>query len=124
MVEISVLGLLSLMGVPTALTGLFVWMLQKRMTNAEKRSEQREKAREENEILMIQNTRAALTLSEATARAVQRIPDAHCNGDMSAALDYAQRVKNAQKDFLKRVGINASVIIAKHITKIPISQIL
>lgn len=107
MVEISVLGLLSLMGVPTALTGLFVWMLQKRMTNAEKRSEQREKAREENEILMIQNTRAALTLSEATARAVQRIPDAHCNGDMSAALDYAQRVKNAQKDFLTKQGVHA-----------------
>jgi hypothetical protein len=107
MVEISVLGLLSIMGVPTALTGLFVWMLQKRMTNAEKRSEQREKAREENEILMIQNTRAALTLSEATARAVQRIPDAHCNGDMSAALDYAQRVKNAQKDFLTKQGVHA-----------------
>ncbi|MBP3387170.1 MAG: serine/threonine protein kinase [Clostridia bacterium] len=107
MVEISIVGLLSIMGIPTAITGVFVWMLQKRMTLAEKRSEARERAREENEILMIQNTRAALTLSEATARAVQRIPDAHCNGDMHKALDYAQRVKNAQKDFLTKQGIHA-----------------
>lgn len=32
--------------------------------------------------------------------AVQQIPDAHCNGDMHAALDYAQQVKHEKKDFL------------------------
>lgn len=37
---------------------------------------------------------AALALGEATSRAVQRIPDAHCNGDMHAALEYAQKVKH------------------------------
>ncbi len=59
----------------------------------------REAAREQNEVLLIQNTRAALALAEATAVAVQRIPDAHCNGDMHAALEYARKVKHAQKDF-------------------------
>ena len=46
-------------------------------------------------------------LGEATARAVQRIPDAHCNGDMHAALQYATDIKHRQKDFLDRQGIDA-----------------
>lgn len=106
-VEISVWGILGVMGIPTAVTSFLVWMVQRRMTRAEKRTEEREKAREQNEILIIQNTRAALTLSEATARAVQRIPDAHCNGDMHKALEYAEKVKREQKDFLMKQGIHA-----------------
>ena len=55
----------------------------------------------------MQGVNAAIALGEATARAVQRIPDAHCNGDMHAALDYAAKIKHAQKDFLARQGIQA-----------------
>lgn len=43
----------------------------------------------------------------AAAVAVQRIPDAHCNGDMHAALEYARKVKHAQKDFLTEQGVKA-----------------
>ena len=50
---------------------------------------------------------AAVALAEATARAVQRIPDAKCNGDMHAALDYAAKVKHDQKEFLAKQGIHA-----------------
>ncbi len=49
--------------------------------------EAREKAREKNEVLLIKSTGAAIALGEATAEAMQRIPDAHCNGDMKAALE-------------------------------------
>ena len=52
---------------------------------------------------------ASLALGEATARAVQRIPDAHCNGDMHAALDYAQKVKHEQKDFLNEQALKQIV---------------
>ena len=45
--------------------------------------------------------------AQATARAVQRIPDAHCNGDMHAALEYATSVKHKQKDFLTKQGVDA-----------------
>ena len=44
---------------------------------------------------------------ERRAVAVQRIPDAHCNGDMHAALEYARKVKHAQKDFLTEQGVKA-----------------
>ena len=52
---------------------------------------------------------SSLALGEATARAVQRIPDAHCNGDMHAALDYAQKVKHEQKDFLNEQALKQIV---------------
>ena len=55
----------------------------------------------------VQSTSAAIALAEATARAVQRIPDAHCNGDMHEALEYAQKIKHEQKDFLAEQGIGA-----------------
>jgi hypothetical protein len=76
----------------------------KRQKNAEERREQkdieREKARQENELFMIKLSYASLSLGEATAQAVQRIPDAHCNGEMHSALEYAQKVKHEHKDFL------------------------
>ena len=36
-----------------------------------------------------------------------RIPDAHCNGDMHDALEYAGRIKHEQKDFLTEQGIES-----------------
>lgn len=61
--------------------------------------------REKNELCIINSVNAAIALGEATARAVQRIPDAHCNGDMHAALDYAQKVKHEQKNFLNEQAL-------------------
>ena len=52
---------------------------------------------------------AAIALGEATAKAVQRIPDAHCNGDMHAALDYASKVKHAQREVVSRCGIKSII---------------
>lgn len=94
-------------GIPTAFTGLCLWQLKRKIEKREKAEEEREKAREENELFMIKGTSAAIALGEATARAVQRIPDAHCNGDMHAALEYATKVKHEQKDFLTKQGIHA-----------------
>lgn len=94
-------------GLPTAFTGFCIWQLKRKIEKREKVEEEREKAREEHEIFMIKGTSAAIALGEATARAVQRIPDAHCNGDMHAALEYATKVKHEQKDFLTKQGIHA-----------------
>ena len=56
---------------------------------------------------MINAINGAIALAEATARAVQRIPDAHCNGDMHKALNYAEKVKHEQKNLLTGLGIHA-----------------
>lgn len=69
--------------------------------------EQKQRTYEELMVLLIQGNWAAIALGEATARAVQRIPDAHCNGDMHAALKYATDIKHQQKEFLAKLGIHA-----------------
>lgn len=65
-----------------------------------------ENSRKNFEKNLLASTNAALAVSEATARAVQRIPDAHCNGDMHAALNYAAKIKHEQRDFLAAQGID------------------
>lgn len=129
MIQIDIGALVALMGIPSAITGFCFWLVEHRIQKREKQKEQeeaelraeaaaeakkraeedaaRERAREELQLLTIQGTNAAIALGEATARAVQRIPDAHCNGDMHAALEYASKVKHDQKDFLAKQGIQA-----------------
>lgn len=118
MIEINIIELLLSLGIPSAITGFFVWKIERRIQRRDKerdeqeaarikKAEDREKAREELELMIVQGNSAAITLAQATARAVQRIPDAHCNGDMKAALEYAAQVKHEQKDFLIQKGIQA-----------------
>lgn len=113
-----ILGLAVAMGIPTAITAFCSWALQRRITardrareqaeaEKERRADERERNREMLDIKLLQSVTAAIALGEATAHAVQRIPDAHCNGDMHAALDYAATVKHEQKEFLTSLGIHA-----------------
>ena len=103
----TIIAFLVAMGVPTAITAFCSWALQRRIMRRECRAEELERNREKLDVLLLQSTTAAIALGEATARAVQRIPDAHCNGDMHKALDYAAEVKHSQKDFLTSLGIHA-----------------
>lgn len=86
-------------GVPSAVFGLLMRHLNKKLDKRDAARERREKARIEHEKLSINLIMAAISLCEATAEAVQRIPDAHCNGDMHDALAYARRVKQEYRDF-------------------------
>ena len=67
---------------------------------------EKERARQKYEGYMIKGIMASNTLSEATARAVQRIPDAHCNGDMETALEEEEKVKKEIQLFLAKQGVN------------------
>lgn len=117
------------MGIPTAVTAFAFWLLEHNITKRDKERERkaeaarkteadeaaarrkededRERARESLMIVTVQGVNAAIALGEATARAVQRIPDAHCNGDMKEALEYAAETKHKQKDLLTEQGIHA-----------------
>lgn len=102
---------------PSAITGFCFWMIEQKIQKESRKREEEEKARkaneekreqlrEQQELFLVQGVSAAIALSEATARAVQRIPDAKCNGDMHAALDYAAKIKHEQRDFLAKQGIH------------------
>ncbi len=119
-------------GIPSALTvgivGFLFWLLEHRIAKKEaervaqeeklaavrekqerkleRERQNRDENRREFEKNLLATSNAALALGEATARAVQRIPDAHCNGDMHAALNYAAKIKHEQRDFLAAQGID------------------
>jgi predicted nuclease of restriction endonuclease-like RecB superfamily len=88
-------------GGPSVVIGIFGFWFK---TYLKKRDE-REKKTEKLIMLMLSNTRANNVLAVATAKAVQRIPDAHCNGDMTEALEKAAKIQEEEKDLLMDEGI-------------------
>lgn len=93
------------MGIPSAIMGVLVWWFKRSIDKRDAKREEREKNTETLMIMIMQMSRATNVLAEATARAVQRIPDAHCNGDMTHALEEAARIQKEEKDFLMDQGI-------------------
>lgn len=99
--------LLLAMSIPSAITGFCFYILGRKMERRQKAAEKKELARQKNEVIVIEGVNAAIALGEATAKAVQRIPDANCNGDMHAALEYAEHIKHKHKDFMTEQGVEA-----------------
>ena len=110
------MDLLISMGIPTAITGFFVWWLKRYIDKRDKAAEQRaieeraeaeerEKNYERMMLMIMQTSRATYVLAEATATAVQRIPDAHCNGDMKSALEQAAQIQKEEQQFLINQGV-------------------
>lgn len=95
------------MSVPSAITGFCFWALEKKIERRQNEQDKKDEARRKNEVIIIESVNAAIALGEATARAVQRIPDANCNGDMHAALEYATSIKHKHKNFITEQGIDA-----------------
>lgn len=54
---------------------------------------------------MMQSTRANTVGITAIAKAVQRIPDAHCNGDMESALEQMEEIQKKEQQFIIDKGI-------------------
>ena len=57
--------------IPSAAVGLIVWRMEKKMERGFQAQADREKVREENEVLLVQATGAAIALGEATAMALK-----------------------------------------------------
>lgn len=93
------------MGVPSAIMGIMVWYLKRYIDKRDAKAEERERDIEKLMLMIMQTSRANNVLAEATARAVQRIPDAHCNGDMTSALEKASKIQKEEQEFLIDKGI-------------------
>lgn len=93
------------MGIPSAAMGLMVWWLKRYIDKRDKVAEERERDLEKLMLMIMQTSRANNVLAEATAKAVQRIPDAHCNGDMTSALERASKIQKEEQEFLINKGI-------------------
>ena len=104
--EITSFTLAIIACLPSAITGLCFWLIENKIQKESRNREEREKLREQQQLFLVKGVNAAITLGEATAKAMQRIPDAKCNGDMHVALEYAEKIKHEQRDFLEKQGIH------------------
>lgn len=93
----TIIAILAAASIPSAIFAAYVRRMEKKI-------DEKDKAREEHEFLIIKSINASMALGEATAHAIK---DGKCNGEMSAALEYAQKVKHEQKDFLNRQAVHA-----------------
>lgn len=93
------------MGIPSAIMGFMIWWLKRYIDKRDEKAEEREKDLEKLMLMIMQTSRANNVLAEATARAVQRIPDAHCNGDMTSALELASKIQKEEQEFLINKGV-------------------
>lgn len=94
-----------LFGVPSAITGFGIWLLKRKIEKNEKQRTEKENNLQDLVLMMLQTTRANAVGITAVAKAIQRIPDAHCNGDMTKALEYMKAVQEKEKDFLMDKGV-------------------
>lgn len=118
-------------GIPSAIFSLFVWYFKRSIEKRDKQREEEIRKREEKReeeykkreekreaeilerekntkklmMLIMQDSHATYILADATARAVQRIPDAKCNGDMKTALEKAGEIQKREQSFLMDLGV-------------------
>ena len=83
----------TLFAIPSSITGLFVWWVKKTLDQQEERQLEREKNQEELMVMMMNSTKANSIGIQAVARAVQRIPDAHANGDIDSAIEEMDKLQ-------------------------------
>lgn len=107
--NVTIGELIALMGIPSAITGLAIWWLKRWLEKREKAAEERNAALTEILVAQVMQNNATLSLAEATARAVKRIPEAKCNGDMDSALEVANKMKHEQRQLLTKIGIKFAV---------------
>lgn len=93
------------MGIPTAIVGLVFWYLKRRIVASEKKQQEKTLNTEALILMMMQSTRANTVGITAIAKAVQRIPDAHCNGDMDSALQQMEEIQKKEQQFIIDKGI-------------------
>lgn len=97
--------LILLFGIPSAITGLGIWWFKRRVELSEKKNQEQQENIEALIMMIVQSSKANQIGIQAIARAVQRIPDAQCNGDMTAALAEMEKIQQQEKQFLINKGI-------------------
>lgn len=103
--ELTIAQLIAVFGIPTAITGIAVWFMKRRVERNEAKSKEHESNLEALVLMMMQTSRANTVGITAIAKAVQRIPDAHCNGDMTEALAEMEAIQKKEQQFIIDKGI-------------------
>ena len=92
-------------GIPSAITAFLFWLLKRNIDKNENKREEKENNTEKLILMLVNTSRSTNILAEATATAAQRISEAHCNGDMTAALEQAAKFQKEEQEFITQQGI-------------------
>lgn len=103
--ELTIAQIIAVFGIPSAITGIGVWWFKRRVEASEKKNQEQQQNIEALIMMIVQSSKANSIGITAIAKAVQRIPDAHCNGDMTAALEQMEAIQQKEKQFLMDKGI-------------------
>lgn len=101
----EVIEILALFGIPSTITGLGVWWFKRRVEESERKNAEQQKNIESLILMIVQSSKANSIGITAIAKAVQRIPDAQCNGDMTKALEEMEEIQKKEKQFLIDKGV-------------------
>lgn len=97
--------ILILFAIPSSVSGLFFWWVKKKIDQQEERQLEREKNQEKLMVMMMNSTKANSIGIQAVARAVQRIPEAHANGDIDSAIEEMNKLQKQEDNFLTEQGV-------------------
>ena len=95
--------LVVLMGIPSSITGLGIWWLQRTLIKRDKKQEEVHSCITKYQLILLKSVNASLILGEVTAKAVR---DGTTNGELSKALEHADKIKREQLDFVESYSIS------------------
>ena len=98
----EIVELIMLFGIPSAITGLAVQWMKRKVEQVEKKQQEQQQNLEALILMMMESTRANTKLCVAIGEAVR---DGTCNGNMSSALETVQKVQEKEKRFLYDLGV-------------------
>lgn len=91
--------------IPSLISGVGLYLITKKLNKHKEDRDKKEQDRIQSEIHMMDTVIATAECTRAIAKAVQRIPDAHCNGDMHTALADMDRTLRDHRKFLRDKSI-------------------
>ena len=102
MMELTIAQLIAVFGIPSAITGLCIWWVKRKIEANEKKQQEQQQNLEALVLMMMESTRANTKLCVAIGEAVR---DGTCNGNMSSALETVNKVQEKEKRFLLDLGV-------------------
>lgn len=97
--------ILTAAAIPSAVIAFCFWLLQRRITKNEEKREEKIRQQESLQMVILDGLNGCIRLSRASAIALKRIPDAHANGDITAALQDIDDTIQRQRKLLTEAGL-------------------
>lgn len=95
-------------GIPSLVSGIGLHLISKNMQAHQEKVKKQEDDRVTNEKYIMNTLIATAEGTEAIAKAIQRVPEAHCNGDMTEAIKKVEDALEEQRDFLREKAVEAT----------------